>query len=68
MINKVLDSLVESGEITSYKYEEILDYPDSESRKTEKLELTFSTGKKLVIDTFCSGCLENTSLLFREIK
>jgi hypothetical protein len=52
MTNEILDSLVKSGEISSYVYEEILDAPDSDSRKTERVELTFSSGKKLVIDTF----------------
>lgn len=63
--NDTLDFLVTSGEISSYKYEEILDYPDIESRKTEKVELTFPSGKKLIIETFCSGCLQNTSLFFK---
>lgn len=64
MTNEILDSLVRSGELSSYKYEEILESPDSEVRTTEQLELVFPSGKKLIIDTFCSGCLQNTSLFF----
>jgi hypothetical protein len=32
-------------------------------RNTQQLVLEFSDGNKLTIDTFCSGCYENTELI-----
>jgi hypothetical protein len=73
----ILDELVASGDIASYslaKLDEngnvVVDgappLPLRGMRETERATLTFPSGKQLVIDTFCSGCLENTSLLFSE--
>jgi hypothetical protein len=65
LTNDVLDSLVLSKDISSYSYQEV---PEEESkfRKTEKLELTFPSGRKLVLDTFCSGSSENTCLIISQ--
>jgi len=36
----------------------------SGNRDTEKLTIVFNNGEKLIIDTFCSGCSENSIMLF----
>jgi hypothetical protein len=64
MISDTLDDLIKSGEISSYTYEE--DDPEAEFRKTEKLLLNFPSGKKLLIETFCPGCSENTVLFLSD--
>lgn len=62
MKDKVLESLIKNGSIKSYEYKSL----DNEEnmRCTEKLIITFTDNNRLVIDTFCSGTLENTSLAF----
>jgi len=65
MQNKALDQLVNDGDISSYLYQNIDEngiVGSSKCRNTEQLVLTFPSGKTLKIDTFCSGCLENTIL------
>ena len=66
MENKILDNLIGSGEIKDYELETVEDTPGSGSRETDKLTITLLSGKKLVIETFCSGCAENTSLFINE--
>ena len=65
MKNQLLDNLVKSGALVCYDYVKVYEEPGTEMRTTEKLVLTFPTGDKLEIETFCSGCMENTNLLFR---
>ncbi len=38
----------------------------SMSNNTQKLILTFPNNTKLVINTWCSGCLENTGFSFEK--
>jgi len=66
--NKVLDELVQAGTIFSY---ELINVDEngkpgavSAYRNTERLVLTFGheKGLQLQLDTFCSGCAENTVL------
>jgi hypothetical protein len=71
MKNKYLDELVASGEIGGYFYDLIDENgfgitESNGSRETEKLTIFFASGKILVINTFCSGCSENTSLLITD--
>lgn len=66
-----LDELVASGAIISYVFRFLNDEgvelakPGSGMRETEELTLTFPSGEKLVIDTFCSGSWGNTSLVIK---
>jgi len=66
MKNDSLESLVKSGDIMFYCIENVDENGNvgktSEFRNTERLTLVLPSGKKLVINTFCSGCAENTSL------
>ena len=67
MTDNALNTLVENGTIVSYEYlnlDEDGNIGKSKFRNTEQVKLTFPNGKTLVIDTFCSGCNENTSLSF----
>jgi hypothetical protein len=83
MTEKILDDLVKENQITGYEYETIDEesrrcyghrtkpWPRqigaSDFRNTERLILKFPNGKKLKIDTFCSGCNENTSMIFSNV-
>ena len=61
--NKILDQLVLDNSISSYRLENIDEngkIGKSKCRNTERLTLNFPNGNKLVLDTFCSGCLEDT--------
>lgn len=64
----MLNKLVRSGSLKSYVYidvdEDGTEEQTGEHRNTEQLTLEFQNGEKLVIGTFCSGCSENTCLLF----
>ena len=62
MKNAKLDSLVDSGDISSYEYTKEWDEPGKDKRTTEKLCITFPNGYTLTLDTFCSGSMENTHL------
>jgi hypothetical protein len=68
MIDELLESLVASGTIASYDYDEVNEDgvvgEESDFRNTERLVLQFNDGKRLIIDTLCSGCAENTTLVF----
>lgn len=69
MIDKLeenLNKLVEDGVIKSYV---IVDVDENgvvgkkgRSRNTQRLTIEFNNGSNLVVDTFCSGCSENTVL------
>ena len=67
MKNEILDDLVQSGEISSYLYENVDENGKTTKnligyRNTERLIITFPSGKVICLNTFCSGCAENTSL------
>lgn len=70
MTNQILNNLVASGEIKSYKYVCVDDLGNEglkgKFRNTERLILTFPSGKTLCLDTFCSGSSENTVLEISE--
>ena len=67
MRNK-LQQLVLTGALKSFVYnKQIPSYPgDYKSRLIDELFLTFSDGQTLNLSTFCSGCMENTSLFLTE--
>lgn len=66
MKNEKLERLVCLGIIDKYEYDNCDESgnigKESEYRNTERLVLYFPNDEKLIIDTFCSGCLENTYL------
>ena len=68
MDNHVLDKLVQMGILSHYTYDIVDENGNvgehSEFRNTERLCLIFPSGQKLIIDTFCSGSAEDTSLEF----
>jgi|694.fasta_scaffold32668_2 hypothetical protein len=68
MQNEFLDVLVRSGSIKSYAYvnvsEDDIEEIASEMRNTERLVLYFANDLILKIDTCCSGCSEDTSMIF----
>lgn len=69
MNNEILEKLIKNGAIKSYKLEALDEDGNpgvSKFRNTERLTLEFLNGDKLVVGTFCSGCLENTVFLLGE--
>lgn len=66
---QLLEKLILSGDISNYKIEtldedgEIVSHPCG-NRNTERLTIKFPSGNLLVVNTFCSGCSENTSMTF----
>jgi hypothetical protein len=66
MTDKILDTLVKEGVIASYLLETIEDEPRDGMREADKLTITFTSGHILVLNTFCSGFLENTKILVSE--
>lgn len=60
--NASLDTLVTRGDITSYEYSKEYEDPGKDMRTTEKVVLVFPSGNTVTLDTFCSGCAENTVL------
>lgn len=69
MKNEALENLRNLGLITSYDYFNVDENGyagrKSKGRNTESLVLFFKDGSTLEINTFCSGCSENTTM---EIK
>ena len=63
--NKI-DNLVKIGILKSFSIEN-LDINGnigvSDYRNTERLTLIFPNDEKLILDTFCSGCSENTAII-----
>lgn len=61
-----LEQLKLLGLIVDYKITDLDDEGNPgespHGRNTQRLELLFPNGDSLVVDTFCSGCNENTSL------
>lgn len=61
-----LDKLVAMNCIKSWKIENVDENGNvgavSKFRNTQRLTLVFPNDKILVIDSFCSGCAENTTL------
>ncbi len=62
-----LNELVAAGAIKSHaKYnvdENGVVGKTSHGRNTERLVLELNSGHKICIDTFCSGCLEDTGII-----
>lgn len=59
-----LSQLVQNGTIISFLFQELDDEGNvghSKFRNSERLVLTFPNGEKLALETFCSGCAEDTS-------
>ncbi len=63
-MSKELDVLVEKNLISKYAIKTIEESPDSGMRESEELSLTFPDGTVLVVNSFCSGSLQNTALFF----
>ena len=63
MKNAILDKLVASNTIKSYNYE--TDEP-FDNHNQQQLTIVFNDGHKLVLDSFCSGCLENSGFFIDE--
>lgn len=72
MNDAILDNLVRTGAITRYSYNHVDCEGNtglrSDHRNTEQLILHFPNGETLVIDTFCSGVREDTSLIFSNLR
>lgn len=70
MKNEVLDNLVKNKDIKYYEFENLdIDGNIGKSscnRNSQRLVLVFNSGKKIVIDTMCSGCLENTIMIIND--
>lgn len=66
MTNNILDGLIDSGDIKSYFLETVKEEPNSKFRDTERLTITFASGKVLILNTFCSGCSENTCFIIEQ--
>lgn len=67
MKNDKLDHLVSNGVIKGYNYDnfdEDGNLGKGKYRNTQRLVLEFANGDKLKVDTYCSGSLENTELMF----
>ena len=63
-----LDELVRNGVIKDYELEIVSDEgiigtASPKGRNTDRLTITFNDGHLLTLDTFCSGCLEDTCLI-----
>ena len=67
MRNEYLDELVSSGTLHSYYYcnidENLNEDKVSQYRNAERLILRFHDGKKLKLDTTCTGINNNTKIL-----
>lgn len=63
MEDSILEELVNTGELKSYVYETVESEPGSNTRETERVTLVFSSGKKLVLETFSSGWDKNSCLM-----
>ena len=63
-----LTELVEKGSIKTFEYKsQIPSCPgDAKNRLIDTLDITFNDVEKLSLSTFCSGVLENTSLVLRD--
>lgn len=61
-----LQSCVDKGLFKSFTLQNVDENGEvdviSECRNTERLTIVFNNNEELVLDTFCSGCLENTCL------
>ena len=66
--NSKLEKLVEQGTLKSFRLVNLNEDRTevakvSGMRNTERLVLVFPNDSILTIDTFCSGCAENTTLI-----
>lgn len=68
MIDQILDMLVAENAIKRYSYANVDEEgnvgKESRFRNTQRLTLELNSGQRLQIDSFCSGCSENTTLHF----
>lgn len=68
-----LDNLVKNGTIKSYSVKTIDEHGNhievwnepGRFRNTQHLFIEFNNGETLCVDTFCSGSMENTHLIFK---
>lgn len=67
----ILDELVSNGLIFSYELVNVDENGNETNlsnqkgfRNTQKLKIVFNNGPTLVVETFCSGSSENTTLHF----
>jgi len=61
-----LNELAADGTIQSFdlvNLDENGQIGESKNRNTKQLTLVFPNGRKLILGTFCSGCLENTCFI-----
>lgn len=62
-LKKRLATLKKLGVIHSYKLkEQIPSCGDPKCRLIDTLKIVFPGGEELGLETFCSGCMENTSI------
>lgn len=63
-LTEKLVSLAQSGDIQSFTLDKQIPScsGDHKNRLIDKLTIKFNSGATLKLSTFCSGCLENTSL------
>ena len=66
---EVMEDLIKHGCIKSYKVQNVSACGEvgrrSDCRNTEQLELEFPDGRKLLVNTFCSGSSEDTFLIMQ---
>jgi hypothetical protein len=62
VLNFLVDNEIVQGAMI-YSLDENGNVGESKFRNSERLVLLFNNGKKLVIDTICSGSAEDTSLI-----
>jgi hypothetical protein len=64
LTHPVLDALVQENSIAGYSYiKQYMTEARDDDGATEKIILRFHSGKELILDTLCSGVLENTSII-----
>jgi hypothetical protein len=66
-LKKRLNLLKKLGVIHSYVLkEQIPSFGDTKYRLVDTLKIIFPGGEELGLETFCSGCMENTSIELME--
>lgn len=58
----ILEGFVARGSLKSFKLETVQEVPGESSRQHDRLTLVFPNDEPLVIDTVCSGSLENCEI------
>lgn len=67
MKDEILESLLFHKTIQGYIYESLDEEGNpgsSANRNTERLKIVFNDGRILIIDTFCSGSAQDTTMTF----